>query len=226
MNRPTVLVFVRSPSMGRCKTRLAKDIGPVEALRFYRASSAGVLRRLRSPRWRLVICLAGRATDPRWPALPIEDQGGGDLGARLARAIRRHATGKVVVVGSDVPDLDRVHVATALRRLRGDRAVLGPAADGGFWLMALGSRRARSIRLNHVRWSSPYALRDVIDELGEAHVLTQTLIDVDDGAALRQWREQQNLRAARSVELRSRLRCQSEPRGVGSCAVSRKRSSP
>src|SRR3712207_9021389 len=52
MNRPTLIVFARAPAMGVSKTRLARDVGAVEAWRIYRAMAADVIRRLCDPRWR------------------------------------------------------------------------------------------------------------------------------------------------------------------------------
>ncbi len=55
MTRPTLILFLRVPAIGRGKTRLARDIGKVEAWRLSRAMTAGVLRRVCDPRWRLVV---------------------------------------------------------------------------------------------------------------------------------------------------------------------------
>ena len=55
MARPTLIVFARSPAIGVGKTRLARDIGAVEAWRVYRAMSTRLLWRMRDPRWRAVV---------------------------------------------------------------------------------------------------------------------------------------------------------------------------
>ncbi|HEX6865944.1 MAG TPA: hypothetical protein VF122_01795, partial [Caulobacteraceae bacterium] len=91
MVRPTLIVFARSPAIGVGKTRLARDIGAVEAWRVYRAMSAKVLWAVRDPRWRTVLRLEGQRLDAAWPKLPLERQGRGDLGARLTRALRAHS---------------------------------------------------------------------------------------------------------------------------------------
>ncbi|MGE5501445.1 MAG: TIGR04282 family arsenosugar biosynthesis glycosyltransferase [Ignavibacteriales bacterium] len=179
MPKPTLIVFARSPAIGVGKTRLARDIGAVEAWRVYRAMSTRALWRLRDPRWRLVLRLEGRKADPAWPRLPIEPQGRGDLGARLTRALRAHGEAPVAVVGTDVPELTPARVANAFRR----RNAIGPASDGGFWLLALEPRRARAVHFAGVRWSSVHTLKDTLSVLGPLAVL-ETLTDVDDGTSL------------------------------------------
>jgi glycosyltransferase A (GT-A) superfamily protein (DUF2064 family) len=180
MPKPTLIVFARSPAIGVGKTRLARDVGAVEAWRIYRTMSTRLLWSLRDPRWRLVLRLEGKRGDAAWPKLAVEPQGRGDLGELLERALRRHARGGVAVIGTDAPQVTRAHIARAFRA----RNAIGPATDGGFWLLALDARRARFVRLDGVRWSSGHTLKDTVGKLGELAQL-ETLTDVDDLASLR-----------------------------------------
>lgn len=180
MPRPTLIVFARSPAIGVGKTRLARDIGAVQAWRVYRAMSTRLLWKLRDPRWRLVLRLEGKGLDAAWPRLPIEPQGRGDLGERLTRAIRAHARAPVSVVGTDAPEMTRARIANAFRK----RDAIGPATDGGFWLLALSARRARFVRFDGVRWSSRHTLSDTLRVFGPLAML-EMLTDVDDGPSLR-----------------------------------------
>ena len=93
--------------------------------------------------------------------------------------------GPVVIVGADIPDLTAAHVAAAFRRLGDHDWVIGPAEDGGYWL--IGARRRPHLRLpfEGVRWGGAHALADTLAGLGQARVAElEVLRDVDRGADL------------------------------------------
>ena len=190
MTRPTLIVFARTPAIGVGKTRLAADIGRVEAWRVYRALSHTVLRQVRDPRWQTVVRLVGRGRPVGWPCgVLYEDQGSGDLGQRLKAAAWAHARGPVMIIGTDAPDA-KVHlIAKALKALPRHGAVLGPALDGGFWLIALSARRCGTVRLDRgIQWSSARTLADTEAALGHNSIRIDSLADIDTGADLTAWR--------------------------------------
>jgi hypothetical protein len=189
-SKPTLIVMARAPRLGQGKTRLARDVGRVEALRINRALHAATMRVALDPRWRTILCVTPdrdvNLVLPRvWPISPScgaggvrQVQGAGDLGARLARALagRRH----VAVVGTDCPAMTRRHVAAAFRALRRKRFALGLSEDGGFWLLAARDGKAAARPMHSVRWSSVYAAADVLAALGAGNVaVLATLRDVD-----------------------------------------------
>ena len=189
MTRPTLIVFARAPAIGVGKTRLAADIGRVEAWRVYRALCYKILHQVRDPRWKTVVRLAGRGAPSHWPAgLGFEDQGRGGLGHRLQAALRAHASGPVMIIGTDCPDATAGQIAKALKALPRHGAVLGPALDGGFWLIALSARRSRTVRLDRgIRWSSAQTLTDTQAALGHACAKIVSLADIDTGRDLKAW---------------------------------------
>ncbi len=182
--------MLKDPRPGRVKTRLARDIGTVPAAWWMRHQTARLLRRLRDPRWQLVLAVAPDAAGRRSRAWPMDlermPQGPGDLGARMARVMRARPPGPVCIVGGDIPGLGRAHVARAFAALGGRDAVFGPAPDGGYWLVGLARTRAVPAGfLARVRWSGPHALADSIATLKGARVaLADTLRDVDCAADL------------------------------------------
>lgn len=184
--------MVKAPVAGGVKTRLARRVGAVEALRFYRTATGGLLRRVgRDRRWRTILAVApDRALSaPFWPAaLARVPQGRGDLGARMQRVLDRAGRGPVLIVGSDIPDVTAVHVAQAFERLRRHDVVFGPAHDGGYWLVGA-RRRPRVPKLfEAVRWSSEHALADTLRNVEGSFALLEELADVDTEADWRRWR--------------------------------------
>jgi hypothetical protein len=116
-------------------------------------------------------------------------QGQGDLGQRLSRIIRTLPPGPAVIIGSDAPDVTRRDIAAAFAALRAADYVIGPASDGGFWLIGAARRGRAGMALQTVRWSTSSALEDTLGALQGFRVsLLQMRDDVDDGAALAAWR--------------------------------------
>jgi rSAM/selenodomain-associated transferase 1 len=191
MRRGTLVVMLKEPRPGRVKTRLGREIGRVPAAWWFRHQVTRLLRRIEDPRWHLMLAVspdrAGMASRV-WPGhLQRVAQGGGDLGARMGRLLRGLPPGPVCIVGADIPGLRRAHVARAFAALGAHEAVLGPAQDGGYWLIGL--RRTAAVPsglFRGVRWSTGHALGDTIASLGGLRVaLCDRLSDVDTAADLR-----------------------------------------
>jgi hypothetical protein len=127
-----------------------------------------------------------------WPAgIERVAQGHGDLGRRMARALDRFLPAPVVLVGSDIPTIEPDHIRHAFRVLASNRAVFGPAADGGYWLVGLRGRVDADRLFRNVRWSSAHALADTRRNLGPGqHAgLVDELSDVDSGSDYGKWRD-------------------------------------
>jgi rSAM/selenodomain-associated transferase 1 len=194
MRRQTLVVMLKEPRPGRVKTRLGRGIGMVAAAWWFRHQCLRLLRRVADPRWRLVLAVNPDAEGMQscvWPArLPRVPQGRGDLGDRMARLLRRLPPGPVCIIGADIPGIDRDHIARAFAALGPCDAVIGPAPDGGYWLVGLKRTRAIPARLfKGVRWSGPHSRSDTLAGLRDHRVaLIDTLNDVDEARDLRRRR--------------------------------------
>lgn len=188
----TLVIFVKEPRPGRVKTRLGRDMGMTGAAWWFRHQSARLIRRLgRDRRWRTVLAVSpdreGLASRV-WPAGPARwPQGPGDLGDRMGRVFRAMPPGPVIVVGADIPAVTAAHVAGGFRLLGRHAAALGPAPDGGYWMIGLrrGGRAVPAGLFRGVRWSSPHAMADTLASLAPLDVgFGPTLRDIDEAADL------------------------------------------
>lgn len=192
-----LVIFARYPRLGRVKRRLARDIGAMAASRFYRARFDGAIRTLGGdPRWRTWLALTpddadGPALMPaRRRGIAILPQGRGDLGQRMARVLRSLPPGPAVIVGSDIPGVTRARARAAFDRLGTNEAVLGPAPDGGYWLIGLKRVAPVPDRLfAGIRWSSPYAYADTVAGFPAWWRVAREaeLEDIDDGDDYQRW---------------------------------------
>jgi rSAM/selenodomain-associated transferase 1 len=190
--KPLVIVMVRAPLPGKSKTRLSRQIGAIEALRFYRATTASVLRRLaRDPRWQLVLAVTPdhHVHSRFWPAdMTRLPQGPGGLSRRMRFLLSATRGRPIVLIGSDIPNIKSAHIADALRKITASNLVLGPADDGGYWLIAAHARPLRRAAFDNVRWSTEFAMADTIRSWGGAAALAAKLPDVDTLEDYLQWR--------------------------------------
>jgi len=172
-----LLVFARLPEPGRVKTRLARDIGDERALILYEAMLRDTLHSIGDPTERLEIEVMwaptpsanGEALHRAFGERPLAMQTGETLGDRLSMAFSErfffHRTEKIVAIGVDDPALDRQLLDHAFALLESCEWVVGPAADGGYYLIGC---RAASF--------NPEVFMDV--EWGTGSVLAATLAKI------------------------------------------------
>ncbi len=185
-----LVLMVKVPTLGRTKTRLAREIGAVGATAFYRHTVFAVLGRLGAASdWQTILCVTPDADkeSPVWPKrFARRPQGGGDLGQRMQRVMDRLPPGPTVIIGTDVPRIRAEHVRAAFRMLGNHDVVFGPSPDGGYWLVGL-KRTGRVPRMfAGVRWSSAHALADTLRNASGLRVAqVASLADVDEAADLK-----------------------------------------
>jgi rSAM/selenodomain-associated transferase 1 len=195
VNPDLLLVLVKEPSPGQVKTRLAQTIGAKAAAELYRLLSEEVLRRTaprESEHQRLVFFAPSQARAAMACWLPGETliaQVEGDLGARMAGAFEeafRRGARRALLIGTDVPGLSRELLVEGFAALEDHDLVLGPARDGGYYL--LGLDRPQPALFRSIAWSTSSVLATTVERAGALGLsvrLLETLGDVDTGPDLR-----------------------------------------
>ena len=195
MPRDCLMIFLKAPRPGYAKTRLAKDPGPDLAANAYRQMLDTLLQHLRSikpvqlffdppdARSEIIPWL-----QPSWRAHP---QSSGDLSQRLSHAFQSaFATGfsRVAVIGSDTPHITPADIQLAWDSLADHDVVLGPATDGGYWLISL--KQWFPSLFENIPWSSPAVLSTTLDRARASALkvfLLRELSDIDTAADWRRF---------------------------------------
>ncbi|GAA3997573.1 TIGR04282 family arsenosugar biosynthesis glycosyltransferase [Hymenobacter fastidiosus] len=195
-----LLIFARHPELGRVKTRLAQAIGNEAALVVYeellahtRAAAEGLAPAHKTVWFADQAPPADDSADC-WTGYEHQTQPAGDLGYRMATAFEvAFAAGAtaVVIIGTDCPELGTAHLEAAFQQLHGHDVVLGPAADGGYYL--LGMNKLYAALFADKSWSTDSVLTATLADahaLGLRVALLPRLRDVDTAADLVAWRQQ------------------------------------
>ena len=189
--REKLCIFTRYPEPEKTKTRLIPAIGADAAARLQRAMTTHTLATVKTVASTCHVAVEVRIEGGN-PAqfrqcfgadLHYVPQGPGDLGERMRRCVGAalHAGAEsVVIIGTDVPDLDTAMIQTAFASLRTHDLVLGPATDGGYTLIGL--RRVIPELFEHIPWGTGDVLRQTMAaaaRCGLSVSLLQPLSDVD-----------------------------------------------
>ena len=189
MGNPRIVIFARFPRPGEVKTRLEPALGPEGAARVYRILLERTLEAARDSGLACEVRCTGSdramfaATFGDWFA--CAEQGDGDLGTRLARV-----DGPALVVGSDLPAISPELLRDAARALDDAPVVLGPASDGGYWL--IGFRNTPRFLFEDMAWSTDRVFAETLRRLRERGIepaLLPKLSDIDEPSDLADWPE-------------------------------------
>ncbi len=179
-----LLIFTRNPELGKCKTRLAASVGDETALAIYiflLEHTVAVTKDLKVSK-EVYYSAAIREGD-LWDPLIYQKkiQWGSDLGERMANAIKagfKAGYKKIAIIGSDLYDLSPEDLEEAFKMLQTNDFVLGPASDGGYYL--LGMTHFIPDIFKNKDWGTSTVLKDTLADLKNKNVyLLETKNDVD-----------------------------------------------
>ena len=191
MNKNLIIVFVRTPELGKVKTRLAKSIGDVSALTIYKLLLKHTETVLHDLSFDKVVYYSEKVEENDfWEARLFEKkrQKGADLGKRMQHAFEtafEKGYQKVLIIGSDLFDLKSIHITTAFDALENHDLTIGPSLDGGYYL--LGMKELYPAVFKNKKWGTDSILENTLKDLQQQNVkLLEALNDIDTFEDLQQ----------------------------------------
>jgi uncharacterized protein len=190
MKQNLLILFMKSPWSQQAKTRLVADLGTDMAQRISVTLAQNCLNATKSnAMWDRQIHYEAGGYSGR-DIFSLDDkiipQNGKSMGERLNNAFFRgfvEGYKRIVLVGSDIPDLSKTHISQAFHSLIKKSVVIGPSVDGGYWL--IGSRKdSYDLLFNKIAWSSKNVLEQTVNQIKQmkkSWEFSPILQDLDTG---------------------------------------------
>ncbi len=183
-SKNALIIFTRNPELGKCKTRLAATVGDEAALDIYKfllKHTVAITSPLRADKF-VYYSVKLRSEDLWDPVVYSKKiQHGDDLGVRMENAFKEVFNlgyERAIIIGSDMYDMTANDIDNAFEQLKTDDFVLGPAEDGGYYL--LGMKKINSDIFYNKKWGTDTVLSDTLKNLKEEKVaLLDEKNDVD-----------------------------------------------
>ena len=202
MDKTLLIIMAKWHGFGRCKSRLAKDIGKKNSVKVqsvmtnHTISVAKSLQKIKVIDIAIAISGLGEKNCRRWSKeLGIKKfylQGKGCLGEKMKRQIiinkkfcAQNKIKNIIFIGTDLPDLCHLDILSTIRDLKQNDFILGPSNDGGYWLIGLSSKIiSKHVHLPFIkiRWSTENVLQNTIDNFASTNFKYKLLdkkIDID-----------------------------------------------
>ncbi len=196
-SRASIIIFTKYPEEGKVKTRLASTIGYHYAMVFYKMIAEKIIFEVKRIRTIYTYIFFSEEKEKinvkKWLGQKYfySHQEGEGLGERMYEAFRKvfgHGANKVILTGTDIPDLSKVIIEEAIINLDNYDIVIGPAKDGGYYL--LGMNKLHSSLFEDIEFSTPSVLSqtiNTIEKLKLRYFLLPELQDIDTNEELVDW---------------------------------------
>jgi len=202
LNSSCIILFVKSPERGKVKSRLASAIGEDKALDIYRAFIHDITGTLKKGNHPITIAFYPEDSEEavvKWLGRDFEylTQKGKDLGERMENAFAHSFSRyqRVVLIGSDIPDLTSAVMDEAFSALEKKDAVIGPASDGGYYLIGFRKDSFLPDIFHEIVWGADSVYRETLKIFEKAghriHILPE-------------WKDVDTLDDLRSLFMRNR----------------------
>lgn len=181
MNKALVIVFVKNFVHGQVKTRLAKTIGNQSALNVYKELVKITLKSVEELNVDKRIYFSEEIDNSQGQGFKKTVQKGIDLGERMKNAFSDGFTDgydSIILIGSDLPDINSSIIQEGLQKLKNTEVVLGPAVDGGYYL--LGLQNIHDELFDDKPWSQSNLLNETKRELDKKKITYSLLTPLND----------------------------------------------
>ena len=189
MKKEVVLVFEKNAILGQVKTRLAAGMGELPALEIYKhlvQLTYSALEEVPVPVWTFFSDFIPESTHPIVENSLV--QHGRDLGERMSNAFARtfeSGRDKVVLIGTDCPTLQSHHLLQAFEALNHSDLVVGPATDGGYYLIGMKGKAA--YLFEGIAWSTSQVLSQTLHVASQQGLIVTLLSELDDIDTQEDW---------------------------------------
>ena len=177
-----LVIFVKNPIPGTVKTRIAKTVGAEKAAQVYRHLVQYTQQITRYSPWEKVVYYADFVNpNDGWSGYQKAQQAPGDLGQRMEQAFRDQFAAKaerVLLIGSDCLAITEAHLTQAFAALDTADVVIGPATDGGYYL--IGMKQLHSGLFANMPWSQPELLAETNRVLFATNLTVKLLEELPD----------------------------------------------
>ncbi len=183
MSKNLLMIFTRNPELGKVKTRLAKTIGEKAALNIYKFLLQHTVNITKCLQCDKTVYYSEKIKNSDiWDCSIFNKkiQKGIKLGERMQNAFSENLNNynKVIIIGSDMYDINQDHINAAFNELENHDTVIGPATDGGYYLLGLKSMNKEIFK--NKEWGTSTVLENTLQNLKNVNVfLLEELNDID-----------------------------------------------
>lgn len=192
MPENTLIIFVKNEIAGSTKTRLAESIGDESALEVYRKLLNHTFKETRDIKVHKEVWYSQYVEkDDIWSegAFDKKVQSGDDLGIRMAKAFEdrfaKNYNERVVIIGSDCAELKKPIVERAFQKLEHTDFVIGPAKDGGYYLLGMSAFHPQVF--TNIEWSTGSVLKETLKKIKELELEHELLNELNDVDTIEDW---------------------------------------
>lgn len=179
-----LLIFTRNPELGKCKTRLAAEVGDIAALEIYKFLLQHTVTITQNLIVDKEVHYSAKVRDnDLWDGSKYykKKQSGNDLGQRMEFAFKEgfsHGYQNIIIIGSDMYDLAQEDIEEAFLALQSHEYVIGPALDGGYYLFGMKFLNSRVFK--NKKWGTETVLQNTLDDIKNENIkILEARNDVD-----------------------------------------------